>query len=145
MEMSKSVKALIIILGIVVIPFFIYKVCKLSEYNQYPGKIIDIEKVNVSHPRKGGGYDNEVRYLPVVEYYSPKDTSSFSEGKRNLFAFYDIGDEVTVIERKDDTYKSSIFSFWYYFVSTPEIIVMMLIIFVSFGFYRTFIKKNPEF
>lgn len=140
--MSKTSKALIIILGIVIIPFFIYKLYKLNEYNQYLGKIIDIEKVNVSHPRRGGGHDIEVRYLPVVQYYSTKDTSSFSEGKRNLFAFYNIGDEVTVIERKDDTYKSSIFSFWYYFVSTPEVILMMLIIFVSFGFYKVFINKK---
>lgn len=138
MEMSKKRKALFIILGIIFIPFFIYKIYSLKDYNQYPGKVIDIEEVNVSLPKSG----YKVRHIPVVEYYALKDTSSFSEGKDNLFASYDIGDEVTVIERKDNPYKSSIFSFWYYFLNIPELIIMLLICFILFGFYVKFIEQK---
>lgn len=114
----------------------------LKDYYQYPGKVIEIENVNATVQAVKGGSKTELRHIPVIEYYTKKDTSSFSEGKFNLFSFYDVGDEVTVLERKDDSYKASILSFWYYFLSIPELIVLLMLSFIKFGFYIKFIKKS---
>ena len=132
----------VIILGIVFIPFFIYKTFRLSEYNKYRGKIIEVEEVNVYYPgfKNKGGY--ELRYIPLVEYYTKKDTSSFSEGTLNYFSFYKKGDEVTVLERKDNPYKTHIYSFWYYYLLIPELIILLLTSFILFAICRVYIIKT---
>ena len=139
--MSKNKKALIIILGIIFIPFFMYKLYKLDEYYRYPGKVVNLEKVNVTYVTMRG-HDYVVKNLPVVEYYTLKDTFSFSEAKQNFFSFYNVGDKVTILEKKNDSYKTTILSFWYYFMSVPELIILMLIAFVLFGSYFAFINKK---
>ncbi len=93
-------------------------------------------------PKFKGSGGAEIRYIPVVEYYTKKDTSSFSEGKLNYFSSYNIGDTITVLERKDDSNKTTILSFWFYFLNTPELIFLLLICFFIYGFRKTFINKK---
>jgi len=130
-----------VILGIVFIPFFIYRDFMLSDYSKYPGKVIEIEGVNVSYPGFKGKGGSELKNFPVVEYYIEKDTFSFSEGTLNYFSFYDKGDEVTVLERKDDCYKAHIYSFWYYYLLVPELIILLLLSFIIFAIYTAYQSK----
>jgi hypothetical protein len=147
MAMSKrkiELLSVVLILGIVFIPFFIYKAFMLSDYYKYSGKIKGIEGVNVSYPgfkSKGG---SELKNIPIVEYYTKKDTSSFSEGTLNYFSFYNKGDEVTVLERKDDPYKTHIYSFWYYYLLIPELITLLLICMIIFAICRVYITKTAD-
>jgi len=147
MVMSKKkidLLSIVIILGIVFIPFFIYKAFMLSDYYRYPGIIKEIEKVNVSYPglKNKGGY--AIKNIPVVEYHSKKDTSSFSEGTLNYFSFYNKGDEVAIIERKDDAYKAHIYSFWYYYLLIPELIILLLLSMIIFAICRMYITKTAD-
>jgi len=138
---SKVILCALTILGIVFIPFFIYKIDKLSEYNMYPGKVKGIEKVNVYYTgiKRRGGY--AVRYIPQVEYYSAKDTSSFTDGTLTIFSYYETGDEISVLERKDDSYKAHIYSLWHYYLLVPELILLLLISFIIFAISKVFILK----
>ncbi len=135
MGMSKTRKGAIIILGIILIPFFAYKLYSLNDYNFFNGKVINIEEANVSipHIRGSGGY--EIVYMPEVMYLRGKDTVTFVEGHRNTFAFlYDIGDGVTVIESKFNPDDTQILTFWYY-IEQYEIILLALISSVVISIY----------
>ena len=113
----------------------------LSNYHKYPGTIKGFETVYAHYPgfKTKGGY--EPRRIPVVEYYSVRDTSSFSEGTLNYFSFYNKGQRITVLERKDDPYKACIYSFWYYYMFIPELILLLLISFIIFAICRVYILK----
>jgi hypothetical protein len=117
-----------ILLGIVWIPFFVYKLYELRNYNPYNGKIIRIEQAIVSVPtykNSGGGYDRV--YMPEVEFVKGNDTIVFLEGQRNLFAyFYDVGDTVTVLENKQLPGKFNVLGFWYH-IKIYEVIALILI------------------
>lgn len=146
MVMSKrniELQSVVIILGIDFIPFFIYKAFMLSDYYKYPGNIVAVEKVNIKEPynpsHKRFGY---VRHIPVVEYYAEKDRSNFSEGTLNYFSFYKKGDEITVLERKDNHYKAHIYSFWYYYLLIPKFTILLLISFIMYAIFRVYITKT---
>ncbi len=128
MAMNKNRIGTIIILGILWIPFFVYKLYDLKNYNTYTGKIIRIEQANVSIPKyknSGGGY--ETVYMPEVEFVKGNDTIVFLEGERNYFAyFYDVGDTVTVLEDKRDPEKWDVLGFWYR-VKVYEVIILILV------------------
>jgi hypothetical protein len=136
MAMSKNRVGAIIILGILWIPFFVYKLYDLKNYNTYTGKVVKIEQANVRMPKfksSGGGY--ETVYMPEVEFVKGSDTIVFLEGNRNYFAyFYDVGDTVTVLEYKRDNEKLSILGFWYR-VKVYEVIIQMLISCILLGIY----------
>jgi len=118
-----------------------YKAYKLSDYNKYQGKVIQIEEVNVYYPgfKNKGGY--EIRYIPMVEYYTVKDTSTFSDGALNYFSSYERGDIITVLEKKNDRYKTHIYSFWYYYLSIPELIILLLISFILLAICMVYVIK----
>ena len=139
---KKQMLYIIAILGIVFIPFFIYKAYKLSEYHKYPGTIKGFETVYVRYPgyKIRGGY--EPRHIPVIEYYSKSGISTYSEGTLNYFSFYDKGDEITVLEKKDNAYETRIYSFWYYYLLIPELIMLSLISFIFFAICKAYIIKD---
>jgi len=122
-------------------PFFYLKYSKLSNYNKYPGIIKGFETVDARYPgyKTKGGY--EPRRIPLVEYYSERDTSSFSEGTLNYFSYFNKGQRITVLERKDDPYKAYIYSFWYYYMFIPELILLLLISLILYAICRVYILK----
>lgn len=134
--MSKGWWPYIIILGVILIPFFVYKYAGLDEYYQYPAKVTGFREVQRKYPgyRGGGGYENVD--IPVIEYYNGKDTVSFEAGQRNYFAFYSTGEELTVLERKDDKYKVKLHTLWYYYLPLPQFISLLLSLCVVMGIYR---------
>jgi hypothetical protein len=141
--MSKRVSISIIILGILVIPFFMYKAYMLRDYHQYRGKVTGTEEVNVWQPSyKGSGGYYAKRYLPIIEYYKNRDTSGYVEGKQNYFYNLDEGDKVTVLELKKDRYKTTVYSFWLYWINAPQLIIILLVYGILLGFYYSFIYKN---
>jgi hypothetical protein len=138
---EKQMRYLASIIGIVFIPFFIYKYSMLSDYHKYPGVIKGFETVYARYPgyKSRGGY--EPRRIPVVEYYSEKDTSVYSEGTLNYFSSYDQDQKITVLERKDNPYKTCIYSFWYYYMPIPELILLLLTSFIFFAICSVYILK----
>jgi len=143
MVMSKNKIAAIVLLGIVLIPFFVYKQFRLNEYNKYPGIIKGFTETDVYYPgfRGSGGY--ETRTMPEVEYYTQKDTFTFDAGKMSYFAKYDVGDAVTVLERKDNPDKAELYSFSGYYMQVYEFLTLILILGVVGGTYF-FIVNNGE-
>jgi hypothetical protein len=141
MGTSKNTKAAILIIGIILIPFLIYKQIKVADYNQYPGVITGFTESNSYTPGFRGPATNETRVLPQLEYYTPKDTFAFDVGDMIILS-YDKGDKVTVLEKKDNPDKAVLYSFWSYYMSVPELITIMLISGVTFGIYFYF--ANPE-
>ncbi len=134
--MSKGRRPYFIILGIILIPFFAYKFIGLSEYNKYPAKITGFREVQRRYPgyRGGGGYENVD--IPVVEYYKGKDTVSFEAGQLNYFAFYSTGEQLTVLERKDDHYRVKLHTLWYYYLPVYQFLLLFVIFGVVAGIYR---------
>jgi hypothetical protein len=136
MRTLKRFYGYIIILGIIWIPFFVYKLYELKNYNSYNGKVIRIEEKNVSAPKynnRGSGYDKV--YMPEVEFVKGNDTIVFLEGNRNLFAyFYNVGDTVTVLEDKRLSDKYGVLGFWYR-MKAYEVIALTLVSGIIFMIY----------
>lgn len=140
--MKKLLLNKVLILGIIFIPFFLIKYVNLSDYNKYPGKIISIDTITIAAPVFKGSVKKEKRYNPEIEYYTEKDTISFYQRDLNYFSSYAIGDKVTVLDKKNVNNQATIKSFWYYFLSIPELIVLLLISFIIYGFRKTFGKQK---
>ncbi|MEL1244230.1 hypothetical protein AAEO56_08165 [Flavobacterium sp. DGU11] len=115
--------------------FFSYKLIGLNEYNKYPGTITGFREAQRRYGgfRTGGGY--ETITIPTVEYYKDNDTINFEAGQLNYFAFYSKGENVTVLERKDDPYKTKLHTFWYYYMPIPHLIIVMLLSGLAIGMY----------
>lgn len=140
MAMSKKSKIVILILlGIYIIPFFIYKYIRLGEYNIYTGKVVDLTEITVTENYKGSRR-HYTRTIPVIEYRTKNDTSVFEERRRFMIGF-NIGESVTVLEKKDNPYKAMVLSFWIYWVRFYELLTFLLVV---CGFYIVFIAKKKS-
>lgn len=141
---NKEILNVILVLGIVFIPFFIYQISKKNNYNFYEGTItkIDVGRVYSSY-RGQKRYD--VIYQPTVRYIRNNDTLIFTEGRQNLFAyFYKPEDRVSVAEEKEQPWNNRIYTFWY-FVKGYEIVYLLLcwgFIYVVCFMIPKYLKKN---
>ncbi|WP_162927003.1 hypothetical protein [Flavobacterium psychrotrophum] len=134
------------ILGILLIPFFIYEFNKKKDYNFYKGKVCSVSTGTIY---MGPKYGYDKIYQPTVKYYNGKDTVTFTENHPNTFAqYYNIGDFVEVAEQTDMPWNVRIYTFWY-FLNTYEIILFLLgwsTLFIAFviipGEIKSLKRKN---
>ena len=138
--MNKKAKASIIILGILFIPFFIYKYIHLSEYHLLPGKVVGFEDVS-SEDRSLKGVTYYNRTVPVIQYRWENENVAFTEGKHVALSF-SLNDKVTVLQAKNDPYKITVLSFWLYWLKFPELIILVLLFGIVYGTWYVYAYKK---
>ncbi|NDI98809.1 hypothetical protein GWA97_06945 [Flavobacterium sp. LaA7.5] len=145
MSKNTRIRTSLIILGALLVPFFFYKNDELKKYNFFEGKVISIDVTHIKAKRRGrfgGGRAYEERYQPTVQYIRNNDTIVFTENRSNFFAkFYDIGDSVEVAQEKERIWNARIYSVWY-FLNTYEILIILLIWGILYGFVIFITKKQ---
>ena len=138
--MNKSFwQRFILSLGIVFIPFFIYKQIKLKDYIKYPGVITAIEVIKEAVP--GSGVQKQARNIPVFKYYTATDTVEFRDYDLDIFSRYRVGEKITVVVKKN-IYEVDILSTGYYYFRLPELIILLFISFVLYGFQKMIAQKK---
>lgn len=121
--------------------FFLLKRNELSGYNIYNGKVIAIESVMARYQQQRG-YAYGKRFIPLFEYYTKNDTIKTSDGRRVLYSNFAVGDPIKIIEDKIDSNQVRIYSLFFFWVKWEEILVLLLIYIIIYGFFKNFIIKK---
>lgn len=126
--------------------FIFLKVRNLDNYNFYDGKIIGLRQVTTSHTGGGRGSSSSVlinRVIPEIEYYKNTDTVKYDQGELRLVTNFELNEKITVLEDKEDQYKTKIYSLFYYWIDYNELILVLFAVLFVYGYIKTFIKiKN---
>lgn len=119
---------------------FIYlKVANFHNYNFYNGKVTGLHKIVSSHSTSGRGSILIAREIPEIEYYVGKDTIRCDQGELRLVTNFDLGEKITVLEDKEDHYKTKIYSLFYYWIDYNELILFLLSFLIILGYIKNFI------
>lgn len=142
--MSRRKKRFLMILGIVFIPFFIFKLYNLTNYKQYPGTVTSLRMITRTLPTHKGRSQTESYYVPVYEYYKGIDTIRDNEESSNLFSHYGVGEKITVLEKKINHENVSILSFESYYMTIPQLVILLLLIGILYGYTLTFTDNKKS-
>lgn len=146
-----------VIASVLVILFsahFCIKIYELRDYNIYNGKVIGFEKLlalDHTYSKVGGSESFGVeRTIPIVEYYTATDTLQHSEGRRSLSYYlindesviYNLGENIRVIQEKNDADEIRLLTLFHYWLYTHELIFIVLMGIIFYGFHKVYMRKK---
>lgn len=132
----------------VIVVFLIFislKSCELKSYRIYEGKVTGFEEVitkytTYSRGRYGSGYGKMT--IPLFEYYKDNDTIQSSEGCIVLLSNFKVGEKIEVLENREFKNKVRIYSFFYFWLRFPEIIILILLCVMVYGCLKLYESKK---
>lgn len=132
----------------VIVVFLIFislKSCELKSYRIYEGKVTGFEEVNIkytTYSRGRYGSGNGKMTIPLFEYYKGNDTIQSSEGCIVLLSNFKVGEKIEVLENREFKNKVRIYSFFYFWLRFPEIIILILLCVIVYGCFKLYESKK---
>lgn len=120
---------------------------ELKEYNIYEGEVIGFTNVTVTESvpsTRGHSHSSTFsRDIPIIQYTDGNgELVSFEEGHRVIYSSFELYEKVKILENKQNTNKTVVLSFFYYWFHLYELIIFLLLLFIFYVFISAFIFKD---
>ena len=126
---------------------FYIKNDELKEYYIFDGEVIGFTNVTVSESVPSTrGHSHKSTYsrdIPIIQYQDGNDKLvTYEEGHRVIFSSFELHEKVKVLENKKNSYKTVVFSFFYFWFHVYELVIFLLLLFIFYVFISAFIFKD---
>ena len=137
---------LLFILAFALVVYYLKKE-ELKEYTIYEAKVVGFTNVTVTESVPSTrGHSSRTTYsrdIPIIEYKNNEGKIiSYEEGHRVIFSSFELNEKIRILENKENKYKITVYSFFYFWFHIYELVIFILLLFIFYVFISAFIFND---